>query len=190
MRDWAREGALGFSVFIGKRPSSSVVRPSHWDASPGGGRRMSGVVSWSCGLAAVSVRQATGPKSSRVGHIHSREWVCPAGGRGGVWWGALSPVGGSQGAQVRLECGGSGFGGSGCSRGVPCAVLGHKEGPHPDRLSRRRPQLSKSVPNVPRTGGISDYLLSHQSSHLLAHFAVRSRRSRISRMARVGFCSS
>ncbi|WP_280117469.1 hypothetical protein [Streptomyces griseorubiginosus] len=38
--------------------------------------------------------------------------------------------------------------------------------------------------------GISGYLLSHQSSHLLAHFAARSGRSRISRMAIVGFCSS
>ena len=38
--------------------------------------------------------------------------------------------------------------------------------------------------------GISGYLLSHQSSHLLAHFAARSGKSRISRMTRVGFCSS
>lgn len=37
--------------------------------------------------------------------------------------------------------------------------------------------------------GTSDYLLSHQSSHLLACFAARSGRSRISRMTRVGFCS-
>ncbi|MGJ5826507.1 hypothetical protein [Streptomyces ossamyceticus] len=38
--------------------------------------------------------------------------------------------------------------------------------------------------------GISGYLLSHQSSHLLACFAVRSGSSRISRMTRVGFRSS
>lgn len=37
--------------------------------------------------------------------------------------------------------------------------------------------------------GISGYLVSHQSSHLLACFAARSGRSRISRMARVGFRS-
>ncbi|WP_328768559.1 hypothetical protein [Streptomyces sp. NBC_00286] len=38
--------------------------------------------------------------------------------------------------------------------------------------------------------GISGYLVSHQSSHLLACFATRSDKSRISRMTRVGFCSS
>ncbi|MFD2690266.1 hypothetical protein ACFS5L_36280 [Streptomyces phyllanthi] len=42
----------------------------------------------------------------------------------------------------------------------------------------------------PPSMGISGYLLSHQSSHLLARFAARSGRSRISRMTRVGFCSS
>ncbi|WP_268867499.1 hypothetical protein [Streptomyces blattellae] len=38
--------------------------------------------------------------------------------------------------------------------------------------------------------GISGYLVSHQSSHLLACFAARSGRSRMSRMTKVGFCSS
>lgn len=38
--------------------------------------------------------------------------------------------------------------------------------------------------------GTSGYLVSHQSSHLLACFAARSGKSRISRMTRVGFCSS
>ncbi|WP_265582704.1 hypothetical protein [Streptomyces ferrugineus] len=38
--------------------------------------------------------------------------------------------------------------------------------------------------------GISDYLVSHQSSHLLACFAAPSGKSRISRMTRVGFRSS
>ncbi|WP_265579814.1 hypothetical protein [Streptomyces spongiae] len=38
--------------------------------------------------------------------------------------------------------------------------------------------------------GISGYLVSHQSSHLLTCFAARSGKSRISRMTRVGFCSS
>ncbi|WP_461057356.1 hypothetical protein [Streptomyces pseudoechinosporeus] len=42
----------------------------------------------------------------------------------------------------------------------------------------------------PGTVGTSGYLLSHQSSHLLACFAARSGKSRISRMTRVGFCSS
>ncbi|WP_371578751.1 hypothetical protein [Streptomyces sp. NBC_01314] len=38
--------------------------------------------------------------------------------------------------------------------------------------------------------GTSGYLLSHQSSHLLACFAVGSGKSRVSRMTRVGFRSS
>ena len=41
---WAREGALRCWVSIGKVFSSLVVRPSHWDCRPGGGRRMSAVV--------------------------------------------------------------------------------------------------------------------------------------------------
>ncbi|MFI5796147.1 hypothetical protein [Streptomyces sp. NPDC051677] len=44
---------------------------------------------------------------------------------------------------------------------------------------------------MPPSGlGTSGYLLSHQSSHLLACLATRSGNSRISRMTRVGFCSS
>ena len=42
----------------------------------------------------------------------------------------------------------------------------------------------------PSRVGISGYLLSHQSSHLLACLAARSGKSRISRMTRVGFCPS
>lgn len=38
--------------------------------------------------------------------------------------------------------------------------------------------------------GISGYLPSHQSNHLLARFAACSGKSRISRMTRVGFRSS
>lgn len=42
----------------------------------------------------------------------------------------------------------------------------------------------------PAPWGISGYLLSHRSSHLLACLAARSGKSRISRMTRVGFCPS
>lgn len=68
-------GARGRARVLGihrEGPSSSVVRPSHWDASPGGGRRMSAVVlcraerragnrsrihpSWAYSLAGVSLR--------------------------------------------------------------------------------------------------------------------------------------
>jgi hypothetical protein len=65
IRDWACGRTLGFCVSIGKPSSSSVVRPSHWDCRPGGGRRMSAVVwlpRW-CG-AALSVEQATRPEAN------------------------------------------------------------------------------------------------------------------------------
>src|SRR5690606_24664568 len=99
-RDWERAGALGFSLSIGKPLSSLVVRPSHRElrSRRGPSHVCSGVV-----LLALSVRQATRPESSPLGHIHSRERVCPAGGGGGGWRGAFSLGGGAWGAQGGRE---------------------------------------------------------------------------------------
>ncbi len=100
IRDWARADALGFSVSIGKASTSSVVRPSHWDCSPGEGRRMSAVgsccgerkpgnrsriqPSWAYSLAGVSLpggREGWG----LVGCFLPSGWFIGSAGRTGVW---------------------------------------------------------------------------------------------------------
>jgi hypothetical protein len=65
-----------------------------------------------------------------------------------------------------------------------------KVGPTRSGNSEQGPGSAGARRMSPPCLGTSGYLLSHQSSHLLACLAARSGKSRISRMTRVGFCSS
>lgn len=78
------------------------------------------------------------------------------------------------------------------SVGTSGCLLAHQKrwAPASDRYPSGGPGSAGACRISPALWGISGYLLSHQSSHLLACLAARSGKSRISRMTRVGFFPS